>query len=70
MADLRIAFIIAAPSLSGEPGAAALIGATPSGSMSDTLILDDFDQLGIPAANAALAVAIYTKLQEHCRGHN
>jgi truncated hemoglobin YjbI len=34
------------------------------------LVMDDFDQLGIPAADAALAVAIYTKLQEHYPGHH
>lgn len=38
--------------------------------MADTLVLNDFDQLGIPPADAALAVAIYTKLQEHYPGHN
>lgn len=34
------------------------------------LILDDFDQLGIPPADAALAVAVYTKLEQHYPGHN
>lgn len=38
--------------------------------MTGTLILNDFDQLGIPAADAALAVAMYTKLEEHYPGHN
>lgn len=35
-----------------------------------TLMLDDFDTGGVPKADALLAVAVYTKLEQHYPGHN
>lgn len=35
-----------------------------------TLMLDDFDTGNVPKEDALLAVAVYTKLEQHYPGHN